>query len=180
MRVAETTITEKTLDPRSWEELRKLGHQMVDEMLSYLETVGKRPVWQPIPAEVKQTFADPIPREGIGAEATYAEFKRNVLPFPLGNIHPRFWSWVCGTGTPGSMLAEMLAAAMNSNVHGGEQSPIYIEQQVVAWLKQALGYAPEASGLLVDGGSMANFVGLAVGRNARAGWDVKVRGLAGG
>ena len=180
MRVAETTITEKTLDPQSWEELRTLGHQMVDEMLSYLETVGERPVWQPIPAEVKQTFADPIPREGIGAEATYAEFKRNVLPFPLGNIHPRFWSWVCGTGTPGSMLAEMLAAAMNSNVHGGEQSPIYIEQQVISWMKQALGFAPEASGVLVDGGSMANFVGLAVARDAKAGFNAKMKGLASG
>lgn len=175
----ETQITlEKTLDPQNWEGLRVLGHQMVDEMLSYLRTVSERPVWQPIPADVKQSYSEPVPLEGVGAEAAYAEFKQNVLPFPLGNIHPRFWSWVCGTGTPGSMLAEMLCAAMNSNVHGGEQSPIYIEQQVISWMKQALGYAPEASGVLVDGGSMANFVGLAVARNAKAPWDAKKKGLA--
>lgn len=171
---------EKTLDPQNWEELRSLSHQMVDEMLSYLENVGDRPVWQPIPAGVKRTFSEPVPRVGAGAEAAYAEFKQNILPFPLGNIHPRFWSWVCGTGTPGAMLAEMLCAAMNSNVHGGEQSPIYVEQQVISWLTQALGYPTEASGLLVDGGSMANFVSLAVARNANAGWDVKAKGLSGG
>lgn len=177
----ETQIAiEKTLDPQNWEELRLLGHRMVDEMLAYLQTVGQRPVWQPIPADVKRSYAEPVPIKGIGPEAAYAEFKRNVLPYPLGNIHPRFWSWVCGTGTPGSMLAEMLCAAMNSNVHGGEQSPIYIEQQVISWMKQALGYAPDASGLLVDGGSMANFVGLSVARNAKAPWDAKKKGLAGG
>lgn len=69
---------------------------------------------------------------------------------------------------------------MNSNVHGGEQSAIYIEQQVISWLKQALGFPSEASGLLVDGGSMANFVGLAVARNAKAGWDAKADGLTAG
>jgi glutamate/tyrosine decarboxylase-like PLP-dependent enzyme len=174
------TAIDKTLDPQNWEEFRELGHRMVDEMLSYLRNVGQRPVWQPIPADVKRRYAEPVPTEGAGVEAVYEEFKRIVLPYPLGNIHPRFWSWVCGTGTPGSMLAEMLCAAMNSNVHGGEQSPIYIEQQLISWLKQALGYAPQASGLLVDGGSMANFVGLAVARNAKAPWDAKRKGLSGG
>jgi glutamate/tyrosine decarboxylase-like PLP-dependent enzyme len=47
-------------------------------------------------------------------------------------------------------------------------------------MKHALGYAPEASGVLVDGGSMANFIGLAVARNAKAPWDTKTQGLAAG
>jgi len=171
---------EKTLDPQDWEEVKELGHRMVDDMVSYLQTIRERPVWQPIPAETKKSYSDPVPLRGVGGEAAYAEFKRDILPYPLGNIHPRFWSWVCGTGTPGSMLAEMLCAAMNSNVHGGEQSAIYIEQQVISWMKQALGYAPEASGVLVDGGSMANFVGLAVARHAKAPSYMKTKGLAAG
>ena len=179
---ATSTLTgaEKTLDPHNWEELRALAHRMVDDMISYLRTVGERPVWQPIPETVKESYTDPVPLAGGGAEAAYADFKRTILPYPIGNIHPRFWSWVCGTGTPGSMLAEMLCAAMNSNVHGGEQSPIYIEQQVISWLKQALGFPSEASGVLVDGGSMANFVGLAVARSAKAPSYMKTKGLAAG
>ena len=38
----------------------------------------------------------------------------------MGNIHPRFWGWVMGNGTPLGMLAEMLAAGMNPNMGGGE------------------------------------------------------------
>jgi len=175
--LAETKI-EETLDPQDWSGLRALGHQMVDEMMSYLENVRERPSWQPLPEDVKASFAEPLPLEAQGAESAYRDFKRNVLPFPLGNIHPRFWAWVCGSGTAGGMLADMLASGMNSNTHGGDHASIYIEQQVLSWMKQALGYPADASGLLVTGGSMANFVGLAVARNAKAGWDVKCKGLA--
>jgi aromatic-L-amino-acid/L-tryptophan decarboxylase len=169
---------EETLDPQDWRDLRSLGHRMVDEMLSYLENIRERPSWQPLPEKVKATFAEPLPLHPQGAESAYRDFKENVLPFPLGNIHPRFWAWVCGNGTPGAMLADMLASGMNSNVHGGDHAAVYLEQQVLSWLKQALGYPAEASGLLVTGGSMANFVSLAVARNAKAGWDVKRAGLA--
>jgi hypothetical protein len=167
------TKVEETLDPQDWSNLRTLGHQMVDEMLSYLENIRERPSWQPLPEHVKASFTEPVPLDPQGPESAYQDFKHNVLPFPLGNIHPRFWAGVCGNGTPGAMLADMLASAMNSNVHGGDHAAIYVEQQVLSWLKQALGYPAEASGLLVTGGSVANFVGLAVARNAKAGWNVK-------
>jgi aromatic-L-amino-acid decarboxylase len=169
---------EETLDPQDWSSLRALGHQMVDDMLSYLENIRERPSWQPLPEKVKASFAEPLPLAPQSAESAYEDFKQNVLPYPLGNIHPRFWAWVCGSGTAGAMLADMLASAMNSNVHGGDHAAIYVEQQVLSWLKQALGYPAEASGLLVTGASAANFVGLAVARNAKAGWDVKRAGLA--
>ena len=59
-----------------------------------------------------------------------------MQPFLKGNIHPRFWGWVEGTGTPFGMLAEMLAAGLNPNVNFGEQSPVYVELQVLDWCKQ--------------------------------------------
>lgn len=168
------------VDPKAWEEMRALAHRMVDDMMGYLETVRDRSVWQPVPEPVRARFNSPVPREGEGARAAYADFVRDVLPYPVGNIHPRFWGWVNGTGTPLGMLAEMLAAAMNPNVGGFDQSAIYVESQVLDWYKQLLGFPADASGILVSGGSMANFVGLAVARNSRAGFDVARDGLLGG
>lgn len=168
---------EETLDPNDWQAMRDLGHRMVDDMLTYLQTVRERPAWQPIPEEVQTRLTTPAPNEPQGPEAAYADFVRDVLPYPMGNIHPRFWGWVIGTGTPLGMLAEMLAAAVNPNMGGGSHAPNQVESQVIEWCKQMLGYPAEASGVLVSGASMANLVALTVARNHQAGFDVRKHGL---
>ncbi len=168
---------EETLDPADWEATRALAHQMVDDMLAFLETSRSRPVWQPIPDSVREKFQAPVPQEPEGAEAVYNDFRQTVLPYPMGNIHPRFWGWVTGTGTALGMLADMLASALNTNLAGGDHAPNLVEAQVIQWCKQMLGYPAAASGLLVSGASMANLIGLTVARNSRAGFDVRSQGL---
>jgi aromatic-L-amino-acid/L-tryptophan decarboxylase len=168
---------EETLDPPDWNDLKRLGHQMVDEMMDYLSTVRQRPAWRSVPTDVRERLRAPLPEEPQGMASAYADFVENVLPYPTGNIHPRFWGWVKGTGSAEGMLAEMLAAGMNCNVSGFDDAATLVEHQVLDWCKQMLGYPAAASGILVSGGSMANLVGLAVARQARAGFDVRAEGL---
>lgn len=168
---------EETLDPEDWPAMRQLGHKMVDDIMTYLQTVRSRPVWQPIPDQVRDELNRPLPKKPQGAEQAYRDFSDTVLPHPMGNIHPRFWGWVIGTGTPSGALAEMLAAAMNPNLGGAEHVPNLVETQVIEWCKQMLDYEPASSGLLVSGGSMANLVGLTVARNTNAEFDIRKQGI---
>jgi aromatic-L-amino-acid/L-tryptophan decarboxylase len=170
-------VPEETLDPEDWDAMRRLGREMVDNMLSWLEGVRERDLWQPVPAEVKAYFRQPPPMQPTAPQEVYEEFCRYILPYPMGNVHPRFWSWVMGNGTAFGMLAEMLAAGMNPNMGGGEHVGIYVERQVIDWTKALLGFPANASGLLVSGGSMANLVALTVARNTKAGVDVRAAGL---
>ncbi len=177
-----TLPDEATLDPRTPEEWRAFGalaHRMVDDMLAHLAALPQRPAWQPMPASVRAALAEPVPRDGIGAEAAYAHFAERVLPYPNGNLHPRFFGWVQGNGTPLGMMADMLAAGMNPHLAGFDQAPALVEQQVVDWLAALLGM-PGASGVLVSGGTMASTLGLAVARFVAmrdAGVDVRADGL---
>ena len=168
---------EETLDPRDWKAMCALGHRMLDDAIDWMEHVRERPVWQPLPDAARAALHRPMPREPESAERIYEEFRTNVLPYPMGNVHPRFWAWVMGCGTPLGVLAEMLAATINPNMGGGEHAPNHVEAQVLDWLKEMLRYPQSAGGLLVSGGSMANLVGLAVARHVHAGVDVRRLGV---
>jgi aromatic-L-amino-acid/L-tryptophan decarboxylase len=169
--------TEETLDPANWGELRALGHRMVDDMMDYLESVRERPVWRPVPPATRAALDEPTPHGPTDPAEVYRQFREHILPYPNGNIHPRFWGWVMGTGTPLAMLADMLASGMNPHLAGYDQSPTLVERQVIRWMAELLRFPAESSGLLVSGGSVANLLGLAVARNVGAGFDVRAEGL---
>lgn len=174
----ETNVQEQSLDPDDWEALRDLSHRAIDDMIEYLQTLRERPVWQPLPEAALTLFDEPLPDQATDRSKVYAEVKEHVLPYPTGNIHPRFWSWVGGTGTATQLVADIVISAMNSGSLGfDEASSTYVELQLLDWLKQLLGYPAEASGLLVSGGSMANLVGLAVARTHIAPYDVRDSGV---
>lgn len=175
---------ECSLDPTDqtgWEQLRDLGHSMVDQIFDHLQTRREQHVWQRIPAERRTELEqEPPPHKGEGIASAYATFLRDVLPYGIGNTHPRFWGWVMGSGTPEGVLAEMLAAGMNPNVGGFDDSATLVEEQVVRWMAKLMGMPDSASGLLLSGGTMANLIGLAVGRYANAGFDVRSEGVRNG
>jgi hypothetical protein len=121
-----------------------------------------------MPEDVRARHRAALPREGAGLAGAYDAFRRDVLPYRYGNIHPRFWGWVNGSALPSAVLADFLASAMNSNVGAFDQSAVAVEEQVLGWLRELFQLPSEGEGVLTSGGSVANLLALAAARHAHA------------
>ena len=172
-------------DPAAWEELRAEAHRILDDTLDSMQELRGSPAWQPMPAHIQTALREaPAPQGERSLGAVYAEVASRILPYTSANRHPRAWGWVRGQGTPVAMLADMVASAANAHVGGGFSAPVLVEETALRWLAEALGMraegdpAPGPSGLLTSGATVANMLGLAVARHAKAPFDVRAEGLS--
>src|ERR1700677_638041 len=122
-----------SLDPADWRDIRRDGHRMLDDMFDHIETLRQQPVWQAPPLEKPVEIRESLPARPMALRDVHAQFMRSILPYSSGNAHPGFMGWVQGGGTPVGMLAEMLAAGMNSNLGGRHHMAIEVERQLLEW-----------------------------------------------
>jgi len=167
-----------TLDPGNWNEFRAVAHAAVDDATDRIRTLRDGPVWQPMPDEVRAAFAGPVPVGPQPLSEVYAQVATQVIPYAMGNVHPRFWAWCMGAGDLTGALADFLAAVDGSNLGVGDTAASLVDQQVTRWIREMMGFPEGASGALVSGGTMANIIGLTAARNALAGIDLRRDGVA--
>jgi aromatic-L-amino-acid/L-tryptophan decarboxylase len=171
------SLSGETLDPKNWDDIRAQGHRMLDDMIDYVAGIRDRPVWQPIPDEVRSRFRAELPFKPSDLGEVYREFTDSIVSYATGNVHPGFMGWVHGGGTAVGMLAEMLAAGLNANLGGRDHIPIEVERQIVEWMRQLFGFPSGASGIFVTGTSMANLMAVLVARTSALGQSVRQRGV---
>jgi glutamate/tyrosine decarboxylase-like PLP-dependent enzyme len=163
---------------------RRAGHWLVDGVADHLAALPSRPVWQPLPDELReQLLGLPLPEHGATLDELVATALRDVLPHAMGNGHPAFFGWVNPPPSPAGVVASLAAAAMNPSVVAGDHADVHLERAVVRWVAELVGFPHEpGAGLLTSGGSAATIVCLAGARSralAAVGHDVRRDGLAG-
>ena len=168
----------------SSEEFRKLGTELVDRIAGFLDSLPERPVTPAeSPADVRQALAAQrtLPQQGADPAQLLHHAAGLLFDHSLFNGHPRFWGYITSSAAPIGALGELLAAAVNPNVGAWLLSPMAseIEAQTIRWIAEMLNYPLDCGGLFVSGGNMANFVCFLAARQAKAGWDVRTKGMDG-
>ena len=125
--------------PEEWAALRAHAHALVDASLDRLQSAREGRVWTPPPAELKASLQAPLPRDGTPIAQVATELA-GLLPYGVGNTHPRFFGWVHGAGCPSGVLPELVGAALNANCGGREHAAIYVEKQVLRWARELMGF----------------------------------------
>jgi glutamate/tyrosine decarboxylase-like PLP-dependent enzyme len=163
-------------------EFRAAGHGLVDQIADWLEQLPDGPVTHDeSPADVRRALgADlSLPESGMAAGELLEEAADLLFRHSLFNGHPRFFGYITSSPAPIGALGDLLAAAINQNVGAWRLSPMAteIEAQTIRWMAELIGFPPDAGGLLVSGGNMANFVCFLAARTAKAASDVRKTGL---
>jgi aromatic-L-amino-acid/L-tryptophan decarboxylase len=172
-----TRTPETSLDPSDWARFRATAHAALDQALGRLEHIADGPVWRPTPDDVRAGFTAALPRGPRDLEDVLGDVDRLIAPYVVGNIHPRFFGWAQGAGTPVGVVAELIAAALNANCGGRDHIGPIVERQIALWAAEAFGFPASSTGVLVTGASQANFLGLLIARDAALGHGVRARGL---
>jgi len=169
------------LDP-SAETVRRWGNAAVEALADYLDTVSERQVYPNTTAQQIRERLDPVlPEAGVDFEQLLDTFREVIVPMSRHNGHPRMFGYVQSPGTAIAAFADLLASTLNANLTAWRSAPAAteIERLTIDWIKQILGVEARAGGLLVSGGSMANFAALAAARHAKAPADVMREGARG-
>jgi aromatic-L-amino-acid decarboxylase len=161
-----------TLEP---EELRRLGHRVVDALVEHWERVGDLPpVRTGDAAELRARLGGPPPDGPGDPDAALDVLLEHVLPFVQHGDHPRYFARVPSPGNPVAPLADALASGMNVFVASwaGGSGPATLELVVLDWLRGWCGLPPETEGILVSGGSIGSLTAFAAARADRGGAGV--------
>jgi L-2,4-diaminobutyrate decarboxylase len=138
-----------------------------------------------LPSEIEKEIKD-LPlfsAKGDGAFRVLEDVFQTVVSNSIHVSHPTSMAHLhCPPLIP-AIAAELIIASLNQSMDSWDQSSAatYLEEELVGWLRQKLGYSPEADGTFTSGGTQSNYMGLLLARDhfchKHWNWDVKKKGL---
>ncbi|MFN0103568.1 MAG: pyridoxal phosphate-dependent decarboxylase family protein [Bryobacteraceae bacterium] len=118
------------------------------------------------------------PESGERLERILADFERLILPAVAHWNHPRFFNYFACTGSVPGVIAEMLAAAVNTNGLNWIASPAVseLEQVALRWLRQWMGLSDDYFGQIFDTASVSTMHAVMAAREW-ANPDIRLNGI---
>ncbi len=161
----------RAISPEDWntyvEDFRRAAHQAVDWVAEYLEHTRDYPVLPRIkPGELADSLPRSAPEQGESFDAILRDFDQTIVPAVTHWNHPRFMAYFACTASTPAIIAEMLAAALNTNGLHWKTSPAVaeLEQVALGWLRQWMGLPEDYFGIVYDTASVSSLHAVAAAR----------------
>ena len=162
------------------QEFKELINQAAEIIMSWQKNLrGAKIFSDPTPEEIRSVFEEPLPAKGLSSAQILKQVEHEVFKYSNYNPSPNYYGYITGGGNQAAILAEILKNALNQNNLKWHSAPANseIEKVVIKWICQFIGYPEDATGVLCSGGSVANFLNLAVMRKIKCPIDVANDGL---
>jgi len=146
------------------DQMRKLGYQVVDMVVKHLAGRSDEPAIAVASRKiVEAAVGGAVPQEPSDPAAALVALRDLVLPYMQHGDHPRYFARVPGPSSFAAILGDWLATGYNAMAASwiGGSGPATVELIVIDWLRQLLGLPEGTQGIVLSGGSMANFTAFA-------------------
>jgi aromatic-L-amino-acid decarboxylase len=150
-------------------DLRADGSAALEWAARYLERVGDLPVLAQVrPGEIRAALPKSPPEHPEPFSAVLADLDRVLLPGVTHWQHPRYFAYFATSATEAGILAEMLAAALNSVAFLWRTAPAATELEgvVLDWVAELLGLPSDWHGHIEDTASISTLTAIIAARKA--------------
>jgi aromatic-L-amino-acid decarboxylase len=171
------------------DEFRKHGHEVVEWLAAYMESVEDYPVLAQVkPGEIRSQLPDHPPEQGEPFEAVMADLNEIVMPGVTHWQSPNFFAYFAGNTSGPSILAELITAGLGIQGMLWATGPVATEMEthVLDWLAEMLGLptrfmsSGDGGAVIQDSASTASLVALLTARERATGFTSNESGLAPG
>ncbi|MDR0209591.1 MAG: DOPA decarboxylase [Pseudomonas putida] len=149
------------------EDFRQYGHQLIDLIADYRQSVAERPVMAQVePGYLKAALPTEAPQQGEPFEAILADVDKLLMPGLSHWQHPNFYGYFPSNGTLSSVLGDFLSTGLGVLGLSWQSSPALseLEETTLDWLRQLLGLSAQWSGVIQDTASTSTLVALICAR----------------
>jgi aromatic-L-amino-acid/L-tryptophan decarboxylase len=155
--------------------LREAGAAIWETALEYLyEHAFVRAMGTPVDYEGLRSLyfgpgsrPGPAPEDAATLRDVLDEFSARIAPHTVSAYHPRSFGYFTPPPLLASVAGEVLAQVAQQGIDIWHAGPIgaFVEEEVIRWLCDLVGYDARSFGILTSGGVMANFIAMAVVRD---------------
>ena len=153
-----------------------MADAVVQRCVAHIASLGSQPVCGDVDAaELCRSLRERAPEQGVPLEPLLDRLFRDWIPRSFTASSPGYLAYIPGGGIYPAALADFIADTTNRYTGVWQAAPalVQLEANALEWLRDWMGFPPEARGLFTTGGSMATFNAIVCARERYLGAEIR-------
>jgi aromatic-L-amino-acid decarboxylase len=156
--------------------MRAMADEVVARCIDHITTLDRQPSCGDVDAaELCRALREPVPEQATALEPLLDSLFRDWIPRSFTAPGPGYLAYIPGGGLYPAALADFITNTTNRYTGVWQAAPalVQLEANALDWLRDWMGFPPDARGLFTSGGSMATFNAIVCARERHLGAEIR-------